>query len=53
VRLRSLNPGVRIGLNVEAEGAMRALALHRELKLYSVNLPVVAPLIMGFDEFRK
>jgi len=53
-RLRSLDQSVRIGLNVEsAEAAMKALALHSELKLYSVNLPVVAPLIVGFDAFRE
>jgi len=53
-KLRSLDPSVRVSLNVEsAEGAVRALALHRDLRLYSVNLPVVAPLVVGFDAFRE
>lgn len=54
VKLRSIDPSVKIGLNIESiDEARKALALHRELVLYSVNPPVIAPLIVGFNVFKE
>jgi len=54
VKLRSIDPSVKIGLNIESiNEARKALALHRELVLYSVNPPVIAPLIVGFNVFKE
>ncbi|WP_048078791.1 glycerophosphodiester phosphodiesterase family protein [Desulfurococcus mucosus] len=54
VKLRELDPNVKVSLNVESlQQAERAMRLHEEIGLYSVNPPVVAPLVVGFDIFRK
>ncbi|AFL66801.1 glycerophosphodiester phosphodiesterase family protein [Desulfurococcus amylolyticus] len=54
VEFRKLDPGLRLALNVESlEKAREALKLHRNIKLYSVNLPVVAPLVIGFNVFKE
>jgi len=54
VKLRSIDPSVKIGLNIESiDEARKTLTLHRELVLYSVNPPIIAPLIVGFNEFKE
>lgn len=54
VKLRSIDPSVKIGSNIESiDEARKALALHRELVLYSVNPPVIAPLVVGFNVFKE
>lgn len=51
---RSLDPGLRLGLLIEEEDVVRKVPnLTRELRLYSVNVPMEAIQLVGFEKFRE